>query len=143
MAGSGALADRRRHEVVAKFVQIVWREGDLSRLPEFWTETCANHAAPAGQQRGLAALRAYHERFAAAFTAFSDANIEIVQQVAEHDRVASHIVTTGTHTGGFFGSAPTGRAVSSTSMRFDRLEDNRIAEHWSVADMAGLMQLQA
>lgn len=74
-------ADRNRH-VVRSFVQVVWREGDLARLGEFWTKDCVSHAAPGGAQEGLTALKAHHEGFAVPFAAVSNVWTENLQQMA-------------------------------------------------------------
>ena len=130
--------------VVRRFMDAVWRESALARLPEFWTDDCLNHVAPAGAERGLAALHQYHEQFAASFAGFSDVALSVTQQMAEEDRVVTHLLTAGRHTGAFAGLAATGRAVSLATIRIDRLRAGKIAEHWSVADVAGLrQQLQA
>ncbi len=127
-------------QILQHFIQSVWREGNLAALPRFWTADCINHAMPGVDNRGLEALRAYHEQFSAAFSAFSGFEIEIVQQVAEADRVVSQIVSRGQHSGAFMGIAPSGKSVSMQAIRIDRFADGKIAEHWSVADLAGLMQ---
>lgn len=124
-------------QVIQDFIQVVWREGQLDKLGEFWTEDCINHAAPSGEEKGLSALRAYHAQFA---TAFSDMQINLQQQVAEADRVVTQIIATVRHVGTFLGIAPTGRTVSLATIRIDRMQGGKIAEHWSVADMAGLVQ---
>ncbi len=131
-------------EIVRDFIRTVWEGRDLAVLASFWTEECVNHAMPGPDNHGLAALRAYHEQFFADFSAFSRVEIEVVQQVAEGDRVVTQMITRGTHSGPFYGLPPTGKEVSLSTIRIDRLQDGRIAEHWSVADVAGLMQqLQA
>ncbi len=124
-----------------EFVRVVWEARDLSALPAYWTADCVNHSAPGPGNVGLEAVRAYHEGFLANFLpAFSDPKIEYVQQVAEGDRVVSQMVFRAVHTGPVFGKPPTGRAVSLASIRIDRFVGGKIAEHWSVADMAGFMQ---
>jgi len=128
---------RRKQKRRATFHPLVRREGGLERLGDFWTPDCVKHAAPDGQQQGLEAPHAYYEQFAAAFAAFSDANIDIQQQVAEADRVVTQMLTTARHSGIFFGMPATGKTVSLATIRIDRLRDGKIAEHWSVADMAG------
>lgn len=122
------------------FIDAVWIAGDLDALPQFWTEDCVNHAAPGPDNRGLVALRAYHQQFAAAFAAFDDIDIQIVQQLEEADRVATQLRARVVHRRPFAGVAPTGRAATLSSMRIDRMEGGRIAEHWSAADMAGFME---
>ena len=119
--------------VVSRFIEVVWREGHLDRLPEFWTAECVNHADPTLKNQGLDALKQYHEGFAESFADFEGTNIALEQQVAENDRVVTQMVTRAVH-------KPTGRHVSLATIRIDRLAQGRIAEHWSVADMAGLMK---
>jgi predicted ester cyclase len=136
-----SIEDNKRR--VRDFIEAVWVGQDLGALNRYWTPGCVNHAAPPGHDAGLAALRAYHEQFAAQFSAFSDLAIDLVQQVGEGDTVLTHLLTSGRHSGDFAGMPATGRVVSLVTMRVDRLEDGMIAEHWSVADVAGLMtQLQ-
>ena len=119
--------------VVARFIEVVWREGQLDQLPSFWTVDCVNHADPSRDKNGLAALRRYHESFGKSFADFEGLQINLDQQVAERDRVVTQMTTRAHH-------KPTGRQVSLATIRIDRLEGAKIAEHWSLADMAGLAQ---
>ena len=127
-------------QLIQQFIDTVWTGQDLDALGRFWTADCVNHAAPAGHDVGLAALRDYHQGFAAQFAAFSDLTISVVQQVAEHDRVVTHLLTRARHTAEFAGVPATGRTVVMATIRIDRLEGDLIAEHWSVADLAGVLQ---
>ena len=124
---------------VRDFIEAVWVRQDFDALDGFWTADCINHAAPPGHDAGLVALRAYHEQFAAQFSAFSDTSADVIQQIADNGKVVTHLLTRGRHTGEFAGVAPTGRAVTLATIRIDRLENGMIAEHWSVADIAGLL----
>ena len=144
-------------QLVQTFLHVVWDGGALDRLGEFWTDDCVNHAAPPGHDRGLAALRAYHEAFLPLLAAFAPVRLDVVQQVAEAEaepgaggvRVVTHVVAHGTHGQAVLGAPATGRPVRLATIRIDRVVGGpdgraRIAEHWSVADMAGLVsQLQA
>lgn len=128
-------------QVIQNSIKTVWINQNIDALPDFWTEDCINHAMPEGADNcGLAVLRAYHEQFGTALGNLSDVRIDILQQIAETDRVVTQILMRARHTGPFLGVAPTGRNVSLTTIRIDRLQGDKIAEHWSVADMAGLMQ---
>ena len=122
----------RNKAVVAEFIEIIWRQGKLDDLGRFWTADCVNQADPLPAKVGLDPLRQYHAGFAEAFADFTAPTIEILQQVAEGDLVVTHLATRATHT-------LTSRRVSLSTIRIDRLRRERIAEHWSVADMAGLM----
>jgi steroid delta-isomerase-like uncharacterized protein len=131
----------KNKQIVQNFVQAVWNDRNLTALKDFWAEDCLNHAMPGTDNRGLNALRIYHKSFFDDFFfAFPNIQIEIVQQVAEEDRVVTYITSQGTHSGAFYGMPPTGKSISTSAMRIDRIQDGKIAEHWSVSDAASLMQ---
>lgn len=119
--------------VIEQLIERVWRDGHIAELPDFWTADCINHADPAPEKRGLPAVRLYHEGFAQWFRDFDKVKIEVQQQVAESDRVVTQMVLRAVH-------REKHRNVSLATIRIDRMTDGKIAEHWSVADMAGLMQ---
>lgn len=135
--GDAVSADRdgtsANKAVIASLIEVVWRQGRIDELPRFWTVDCVNHADPAPEKQGLAALKRYHETFAAGFADLEGVKIAIDQQVAETDRVVTQTTMTAVH-------KPSGRPVSLQSIRIDRLAGGKIAEHWSVADTAGLMR---
>lgn len=130
----------RNRALIRGLVDDVWIARDLDALERYWTPDARNHAAPPGTPATADALRAYHAGFFEALRAFDDVRIAIERQVAEGDLVATQIVLTATHAGEFAGIAATSRRVTLASMRFDRLGGGRIVEHWSVADMAGLIE---
>jgi steroid delta-isomerase-like uncharacterized protein len=128
-------------QIIQDFIQVVWNGRNLNTLKDFWTEDCINHAMLGTDNRGLNALRIYHDSFFDDFfSAFPDIEIEIMQQVAEGDRIATYITSQGTHSGSFYGIPPTGKHISTSVIRIDRVQDGKITEHWSVSDAAGLMQ---
>jgi steroid delta-isomerase-like uncharacterized protein len=131
----------KNKQIIQKFVQVVWNGRDLTALKDFWTEDCVNHAMPGTDNRSLNALRIYHDSFFDDFfAAFPNIQIEIVQQVAEGDLIVSYITSKGKHSGTFYGIPPTGKNISTSVIRIDKIQDGKIIEHWSVSDAAGLMQ---
>ena len=131
----------KNKQIIHDLIQVVWNSQNLTALKDFWTEDCINHAMPGTDNRGLEALQVYHQSFFADFfSAFSDVQIGIMQQVAEGDRVVTYITLRGKHSGSFFGIQPTEKNISMSAIRIDRMQDGKISEHWSVGDMAGLMQ---
>ena len=82
-----------------------------------------------------------HKQFFTAFTSsFPDLRHEIVDLVAEGDKVAVRFNVTGTHKGELQGIPPTGKKVSFGAMDFITLMDSKITEDWLSVDMMGLMQ---
>jgi predicted ester cyclase len=124
-------------EIIRRFIDFVWQRRDLNALSEFWTSDCVNYAARPSEQ-GLEALRAYHEEQFMQLEGFSNVRVELIQQIEEGDRVVTHFVISGEQTGFFSSLPPTGKTVFLPVIRIDCLQDGKIAEHWSVADLAGV-----
>jgi steroid delta-isomerase-like uncharacterized protein len=78
--------------------------------------------------------------FIALRLAFPDLHAKIHDQLAEKDKVATRKTFRGTHRGEFLGISPSGRSVSFDVIDVVRIEDGRIAEHWNVLDLMGLLQ---
>jgi predicted ester cyclase len=128
---SSAARNKERQRL---FVEVLQNCGEIDRVEEFVRPDFENHTArpgsppgPDGVSAGLAAFRA----------GFPDHDAEVVHMVAEGDLVATYKTFTGTHTGEFLGISPTGRRVTIRVMDVVRYRDGRIAEHWSVVDLAG------
>jgi predicted ester cyclase len=101
----------------------------------------AGDCAPFDQHGGLEALRA---AFPPMLVAFPDFSAELVQQVVDGERVASHWIFRGTHRGALYGIAPTGKAVQFQNLSICRVENGRIVQYNSeIGWMALLRQLGA
>jgi steroid delta-isomerase-like uncharacterized protein len=72
--------------------------------------------------------------------AFPDLHHEIVDMVAERNKVAIRLNVTGTHKGEFQGIPPTGKKLSLYEMGFITIIDGKITEGWISADTMGLLQ---
>jgi predicted ester cyclase len=65
---------------------------------------------------------------------------DILDMIAEGDKVAVRYTVEGTHEGDLFGVPPTGRRVSIESITVERVSDGKIREHWRVTDTLDMMQ---
>jgi len=75
---------------------------------------------------------------------FSEHRIKITDLVAEGDKVAIRIATSGVHTGEWEGVPPTGRSWTNTGMAFLRVEGGKVVECEPLFDELGhLKQLGA
>ncbi|HET7828511.1 MAG TPA: ester cyclase [Candidatus Limnocylindrales bacterium] len=70
----------------------------------------------------------------------SDVSMTVEDTVAEADRVAVRVTSRARHTGEFMGMPATGKPYEIEEMHFFRVADGKIAEHWHVADIAGMRQ---
>ena len=123
--------------IVQQFIDDVWNNNNLAKLEDYWTRDCVNHILPPSANQGLDNLKASHQPF---FEAFSNICIALLDQIAEGDKVATHLVFRGKHTGQFFEVAATAKSVEMRGIRIDRIQDGKIAEHWAVFDIAELLQ---
>ena len=71
---------------------------------------------------------------------FPDLHLTVEDTVSEGDKVAARITFRGTHRGEFMGIPPTGRQVTFSSMEMNCIVGGRVAEHWVVLDVLGLLQ---
>lgn len=107
------------------------------RLAEVFADSYVNHTAPPGTPPGPGGAIAFRGWLEATF---SDVEYEVVDLVAEGDRVAVYSLMRATHTGSGLGAAPTGNRFEVEQMHFIRVADGQIVEHWGVRDDAGMMR---
>ena len=82
-----------------------------------------------------------HKQLLAKITrAFPDLHHEIKDMVAEGDKVAVHLIATGTHKGEFRGIPPSGKKMSLDEMAFLTIVDGRITEGWITSDTMRFME---
>ena len=73
-------------------------------------------------------------------TGFPDLREEILDIVAEGDRVAVRYIERGTHLGDFMGIAPSGNAYEKHGFALYRIADGRLAEAWCQEDELGFQR---
>ena len=68
------------------------------------------------------------------FKGFPDWHEAIEDIIAEGDKVWVHLTYTGTHTGEFFGLAPTGKKVTMTAVAIYRIVNGKLVEGHFIND---------
>jgi predicted ester cyclase len=112
--------------VVRRLVAEVFNGGRLEVIDQLYAPELAEDA-----KRWIAPFRA----------SFPDVHIEIVELIAEGDKVVARFTCSATHQSDWLGHAPTGRRFE----RIDevwilRLRDGRIVHVWSLEDTLGRLQ---
>ena len=74
------------------------------------------------------------------YLAFSQGQHTFDEIIVSDDRVVTCGTFTATHLGEFQGLPPTGKKISLSIMHIDRVENEKIVEHWGQGDALGLMQ---
>lgn len=136
--GKGAHTQLERHKAaINKFHQAISSK-NLSSIRELIHTQFVNHLGSLGDQTGSQALIDGLKPF---YEALPDLSISEDYVVAQRDRVATRIRTSGTHTGSYMGIPASGNKVSFTGIVIYRIdEDGKIIERWQDFDSIGMMQ---
>jgi predicted ester cyclase len=121
-------AEQANKAVIRRLVAEVLNGGRLEAVDELYTP----ELAPAAR-RWITPFR----------TSFPDVHMEIVELIAEDDKVVGRFTCSATHLGPWLGHAPTSRRFERVDeVAIFRLRDGRIADAWSLEDtLARLRQL--
>jgi steroid delta-isomerase-like uncharacterized protein len=128
----GSIAENK--EIVRSFVD-AWNTGDLERFDELMAESCRLSVGLMTVSCSPASTRAIAERWLAVFP---DYRFELLDLVAEGDKVVARIPFSGTHTGPILGLDATGRSVRVSEIVIFRIADGKIVEAWEEYDELGL-----
>jgi predicted ester cyclase len=115
--------------LVARYLA-AWGTGDTAVFAEILVPDFVDHAHP-DWQPGSASLGENLRQFR---QAFSDVQFTVDQVLCEGDLVAFRATIRAKHTGWYGPFAPTGKPVTYHAMDIMRIEHDRIAEIWALAD---------
>jgi len=116
--------------IVRKVIEAINKQ-NLSSLDELIATDFVYHM-PVEQIQGLEVMKQDIEE---EIKAFPDWHETIEDILAEGDKVCFRVKLTGTHTGEYYGLAPTGKKITYTAVAICRIVDGKIVEGWGVYDM--------
>jgi predicted ester cyclase len=111
--------------------------GDMSVLDETVAQGLLEHqrGLPQGREGLKSVIRSLRR-------SFPDLRYEVVQMVADEDKVWGHFCSRGTNDGPFMGHPPIRKTMEIDVIDIARFEEGKLVEHWGVPDRLGiLMQL--
>jgi steroid delta-isomerase-like uncharacterized protein len=114
-----------------------FQTGNYDALDELLSPDLVWLSAPPGAPADREGVKSIVATFRAAFP---DIRVEVVEQVAEGDIVATRTRSRGTHTGELMGVAATGKEVRVEGSAWVRIAGGRIVEMWGVADQLTMMR---
>jgi steroid delta-isomerase-like uncharacterized protein len=132
-AGSASTPEKNA-EIVRDFISEVWNAGDATAADRYLTSDYIEHAYDPKSVAGLKAM------VALLATAFPDQRSDLEDCVAQGDRVIVRIRLTGTHNGTFRTKEATGKKIDVRAVRWFRMVDGKIAEHWALVDTLALFR---
>jgi steroid delta-isomerase-like uncharacterized protein len=113
--------------------------GNLTVVDEVFAPTFVGRSvAPAMEVKGPAGVK---QRFTQLRTAFPDLHVTVEEMVAEGDKIATRTTWRGTHQGEYLGMAPSGKAVTWTTLTLGRVANGKVQEGWLTDNL--LQQLRA
>ncbi len=128
------LAQQANRDLVIDMYDVVFNEHELDRTGDFLAEDYIQHN-PLVEQ-GRAGFVAFFEPF---FAAAPDTAVELLEVVAEGDRVMVYTRFTGTYEGMFAGVEVAQKPFDFFTADVYRVEGDALAEHWDVVDQLALL----
>jgi steroid delta-isomerase-like uncharacterized protein len=140
-AGATLAEDERlanNKELVRRLYEEGFNAGDLDAVDQLVARDVVTHNpiildAPEGPDSirgGIEMIRG----------AFPDFRVEVVELIAEGDRVAASLKMSGTNAGDYRRGGATNRRGSMRAFFVWRIADGRLAESWGVADRFSFLQ---
>jgi len=116
----------------------VWNSGRLDELDRLLAPEYLNHTpSTPNPPRGPSGLKPIITSFR---VAFPDLRFTIEDIITTDEYAVARVVMRGTHRGDLFGIAATGRSIEVNQINIERIERERIVEHWRVTDELALMR---
>jgi steroid delta-isomerase-like uncharacterized protein len=128
----------KNKEIVLRFNREVIGQGNVDSFEELVSPDVINHAAPEGMPNGPESMR--HFILQILRRGFPDVTVEILDQVAEGDRVTTRKVLHGTHRGEFMGIPASNKRVAIQVIDIIRLNQGRYAEHWGISNIPEIIR---
>jgi predicted ester cyclase len=117
---AGMTEKDRNKEIVRRAVELVLNEGQLEVVDELYSAQMAP------------GVREWIEPFR---DAFPDVRMEVVELIAEGDKVVARFRCSGTHAGAWRGNPPTGRRFEDVDeVYIITVRDGRIVGAWGIED---------
>jgi steroid delta-isomerase-like uncharacterized protein len=123
----GAMGADEHKQKLLDFWERGWNGGDISAVDDLYAPDYVRNSVDP-ETRDRAYLK---ENILALRTAFPDFHSEIVDFIAEGDRVVTRWVAEGTHKGVFLGFPATGTPITTSGIVISRFSGGRIVEDWA------------
>ncbi len=122
--------------LVRRYWDEVVNAGNLNVIDELYAPDYVLHA-PEGDVYGPESVRQQLDDYR---SAFPDLRADVMDEVAEGDKVVQRVVARGTHRGELFGVPATGVPVTIAGIVISRVAAGKIAEEWEVIDLLDVLR---
>ena len=121
-------AEENKQRTLA-FYEKVLNGHNVDLIDEFCAKDCVEHSPPPipDLKQGVEGVK---QMLGGWLQAFPDLKMNVVEVIAEGDRVSAVCEWSGTHKGSLMGERPTGKSVHGRMIDFVRIENGMMTEHW-------------
>ncbi len=131
----------RNKAAVVRLIDEVWSQGNLDVADELIAPAYVIHHDPGDPWESKTLNHeSFKERVVHARTIFPDLRFQILELIAEGDKVAVSWRFRGTQAGPLPGMPASGKPVEVSGITIYDFEGDKIAGHWQEIDRVGLMQ---
>jgi predicted ester cyclase len=122
-------------ELIKQYYSAFNKGGDIP-FEDYFSPEFVDHNGYPEQLAGPHGVRAGYEIWR---KGFPDNQAELVDIIAEGDKVVVHTFATGTHLGEFQGILPTNKKIRIEGISIFRLSEGKIQERWGLTEGAKLL----
>lgn len=127
--------EQQNKQTIVRLYEEVVNQGRLEVLDEICQPDHVEHNPLPGQAQGVEGLKQRASMVRAAF----DPRFTLEHVLADGDKVAVMWTNRGTNTTEWMGMPPTGKSFAVQGVDIHLLRDGRLAEHWDVVDVYGML----
>ena len=124
-------------KAVLRFNKEFIEEGNLGSFHELVATDVINHSAPPGSSQGPDGMLYFLQNILR--KGFPDMKVEILDQIAEGDRVTTRKAIHATHLGEFMGVPASQKRVTINVIDIIRLRNGQYVEHWGISNLTDII----
>ncbi|HEY6901884.1 MAG TPA: ester cyclase [Puia sp.] len=132
------MSTEQNKHIVQRFNHEVVQQGLPESFQTLLSPTVINHSAPPGHPNGPESFTFFLNDVLR--KGFPDLRVQILDQIAEGDLVATRKRITGTHTGEIFGIPPSNKKVEIRVIDIIRLQNGQYVEHWGESNFSDILK---
>jgi predicted ester cyclase len=133
-----AFTIEKNKEIVLRFNKEVIEQCNVESCHVLVSPSVVNHSAPAGGPNGPESMLYF--LFQELRVGFPGVKVEILDQVAEGNKVTTRKTLHATHKGMFLGIPASNKKVAIQVIDIIRLEEGKYAEHWAISNIPEIMK---
>lgn len=128
------MSAEKKKAIARRFIEVA-ASADEVRLKEVLAPDFVAHQPGGPQDR-----HAFLQHLDSFRVAFSDNQFVVKDQIAEGEKVMTRAAWQATHSGDFQGVSATGKEIAIQAIFIERIQDDKIVEHWGLFDQLSMMQ---